>query len=668
MLQFNRRLVLLIAILGLSGLLVVISSTKSDSAYSLHDIVQHAQDHLRPTDSATDSNIISGNSVIFPTSFHNPDLQQFYFSHFPAAAAKNKNAQFLIGAPSSSIFPKVPELEMKPHVVNVFLAGDGQKDLADDMKPAKCESFRKELAVEVSKPISKNVPIEALVKRLLKDPAPYMKEFLPFFEEDVKKQFAENTIKDHWYRLAGSSVWLESHRVHFMISRLVYSKGGARNAPNFSMVLAQVFDENWQEINGAELVVPTNNPDIGNESESPSEQRYRVMKFPSLLPIPAYLNVHHQDSRYYGPEDSRILLVRNPAGYEEPLIVFNAYHRKIIESQAEKEDEMNLKFGFYRSMFAAWPWQQQRGKQNMEDVADKEFDKQLYTRAVELRRENMPRIETQKNWTPFVSSTDRAKYGYDKYAYFLYRYSNMEVLRCDLTEIPAKYSSCKFVYRMDDKLSDSASVGAMRGGTTLYNINELLQRHSKSPAVGSVLSQIPRDREIWMGFARAHIKDCGCGKDMYRPNFVVVTRDGSDKYQISHISSFASLNVPVAGWDINNPEKVCQEGQPSVFIPNGISSWTITSDHNQAGFSDDLTLAFSIADVSVEIVHIRNVLSSFVSLDSRNSNLVGPAFGTSTLPPAGFDNFNIECALEGSKKMCAEFGKEHETGAEKSET
>ena len=662
MLQLNRRLVLLVAILGLLGLLIVISLTKPDSSYSFHDIVQHAQDHLRPAPNlATDSKVVDSNSVIFPTLFDkSPDLQQFYFSHFPAAAAKNKNAKFVAGAPSNSIFPKVPELEMKPHVVNVFLAGDGQKELADDKRPAKCESFRKELAVEVSKPISKNIPIEALIKRLLKEPTSYMKEFLPFFAEDIKKQFAEKTIKDHWYRLAGSSVWLESHRVHFMISRLVYSKRGARNAPNFSMVLAQVFDENWNEINGAELVVPTNNPDVGNEQESPNEQKYRVMKFPSLLPIPAYLNVNHQDNRYYGPEDSRILLVRNPAGYDEPLIVFNAYHRKIIESKSEKEDEINLKYGFYRSMFVAWPWQQQRGKQNMEDLADKEFDKNLYTRAVELRRENMPRIATQKNWTPFVSSNDRTKYGYDKYAYFIYRWSNMEVLRCDLTEVTAKYSNCKFVYRMDDKLPDSASVGPMRGGTNLYNINELLQSHSKNSEVVSLLSQIPREREIWMGFARAHIKNCGCGKDMYRPNFVVMTRDGGDKYQISHISSFTSLNVPVAGWDINNPGKACQDGQPSAFIPNGISSWTISKDHNQVGFSDDLTMAFSISDVSVEIVHIRNILSSFVLLDSKNSNLVGPVFGMSSLPPSGFDNFNIECALEGSKKMCAEFGKEHE--------
>ena len=255
MLQLNRRLVLLVAILGLLGLLIVISLTKPDSSYSFHDIVQHAQDHLRPAPNlATDSKVVDSNSVIFPTLFDKtPDLQQFYFSHFPAAAAKNKNAKFVAGAPSNSIFPKVPELEMKPHVVNVFLAGDGQKELADDKRPAKCESFRKELAVEVSKPISKNIPIEALIKRLLKEPTSYMKEFLPFFAEDIKKQFAEKTIKDHWYRLAGSSVWLESHRVHFMISRLVYSKRGARNAPNFSMVLAQVFDERnqWSRARGA---------------------------------------------------------------------------------------------------------------------------------------------------------------------------------------------------------------------------------------------------------------------------------------------------------------------------------------------------------------------------------------------------------------------------------
>lgn len=658
MIQFNRRIVLLVGILALLGLLVIFSL--STHSYRLQDMVLHALGQSdKESHTSSKPKVINGKTVVFPTMFDpKEDLQRFYFSHFPGEAAKNAGANFVIGASSRGSLPKEMQMETKPYVMNVFLGGNGETADSDDAKNAACKSFKKDLAVEVSKPTPKNLPIEELVHRLVDSPSEYMKEYMPFFENDVKKQFEEGTIKDHWYRLAGSSVWLESHQVHLMISRVLYSSTGFRNRPSFSMVYAQVFDENWAEVDGIELVVPTNHPDIGNEKVVDTKQTYRTMKFPSILPLPAYHNVDHQDQRYYGPEDSRILLVRNPAGYEEPLIVLNSYHRKINEHNSEDEANMSLKFEFYRSMFVAWPWQQQRGKMNMEDLADKQYDRQLYIRSVELRRENMPRIKQQKNWTPFVSFKDRTKFGYDKYVYFIYRWTNLEVLQCDLTEITTKYASCKFVYRMNDKLPEDEAVGPMRGGTSLYNINELLSKYSDTPDVASLASKIPREREIWMGFARAHIKDCGCGLDMYRPNFVVLSKDANNKFKISHISSFASFDVPVTGWDPKSA-KACQKDEPSVFIPNGISAWSIKSESTDVGFSDSVTMAYSIADLTVELIQIKNILASFVQLEAQSNSVVSPLFGRSSLPPAGFDNFNIECALEGSKKICAQFGKDH---------
>lgn len=653
MIAHPRRVLGLLAALVLTGLLVVLSLT-ADSRYSLHKIAEHAHQRLGGSTAPPAPKVVGAHTVVFPSLFSSDDLQNYYIAHFPAAAAKNPGANFVVGAGRSAL-PDTPAVELLPLVLDVYTNGDG-RTVPDDKKAALCQAARRAMAVEVSAPDAKNVDIEALVKRLMDDPSEYVKEFMPFFEEDTKKQFAEHTIKDHWFRLAGLSVWLESHQVHFMISRVVYLSRGVRNAPSFSWVYAQVFTAEWKEIDGIELVVPTNSPDVGDELRA--GQQYRAMRFPAVLPLPAYHSADHRDNRYYGPEDARILLVRNPGGYDEPLLVFNAYHRKVTETTYSSEGDVSLKFTFYRLMFVAWPWQQQRGKLNMEDLADPHHDRHLYVRSVELRRDNVPRREVQKNWTPFVSFADRARHGYDRYTYFLYRWSSLEVLRCDLTQVAGNQASCLFVYRMDASLDDNAAVGEMRGGTSLVSVNELLHRHRDTPGAQALLAQMPRDREAWVGFARAHLAGCGCGQDIYRPNFVVLTRDRDDKFKISHISSFAPLNVPVRGWYEDRPE-ACQEGAPSVFIPNGVSAWKLVADDSAAGFTDWLTMAYSIADASVEIIHIKNILVSFAALDASTLKVLAPALSRSRLPSSGFDDFNIECALEGSRQMCAAFGKEN---------
>ena len=206
------------------------------------------------------------------------------------------------------------------------------------------------------------------------------------------------------------------------------------------MSYVQIFQK-WEELEDVELIVPTNNPDIGNQLAA-EKQLWASIRYPDFLPIPIFHNVNKQDNRFYGPEDPRnMILVKNPKGFEEPLVVFNEFHRKSIKINMadEERSQLTLNIKHYRSMFMGWPWQFQRGKVNIDGIPSRNFDDHLYTRVVELKRHNIPRKKVQKNWSPFISSHDHTIKSTNMISIFtsficgqIWRYT---LLKCDLSDI-----------------------------------------------------------------------------------------------------------------------------------------------------------------------------------------------------------------------------------------
>lgn len=547
-------------------------------------------------------------------------------------------------------------LEYKSHTFETF---HSQRTIKENYE--QCSKLGQDLKVDVSSGTMLGANMTKIVEKFYRERSPYYLELEDFFKANpIEKQLKEGTVDKYWFRLAGSSVYLEQYGVHYLISRIVYSPTERRNYPSVSLTYAQIYDENWDEMENIELVLPCNNADLGVYSQQ--DEQFMATSFPDFLKVPFYHNFNLDKKGYYGPEDPRILLVTNPRGHQEPLIVFNAYHRKVESEEFHGQHLLDVKFKFYRSIFMCWPWQYQRGKLNTDDLKSIHEDN-IYHRTLELRRSNVPRLNIQKNWTPFVLYQDRQEFQYDKYLYIVYRWSKLEILRCTLSDNKGLTSQCEFVYQLDNTTPPDADVGVLRGGTHMTSVNELLDDYKdKYPLIQPILNTLPEGREIWIGFARAHIRDCGCAGHFYRPNVVVMTREQDGRFKISQISTFVAFGVPVPSWDLDRHDELCYPNENNVMIPNGVSAWSLSATVDSKGnevVQDQLALTYSISDITIELLHIRGLINSLFTTDyDRESHQYRLFQGNAT--DVGYNDENVDCALRSSINYCEAYGKSHQ--------
>ncbi|KAI5951804.1 hypothetical protein KGF54_004879 [Candida jiufengensis] len=374
------------------------------------------------------------------------------------------------------------------------------------------------------------------------------------------------------------------------------------------------------------------------EEKPPRKFEHKILEFPQFVSIPFFYELDNLNGKYYGPEDPRLILIRNKLGYDEPLLVYNSYHIKPDLYDDDDDNRINQRYDYYRSMFLAWPWQIKLNNHKRE------------VKTLELSLQDFKSLKTQKNWTPFISYQDRFVQedgsGYDTHIYFIFRWANLDILKCDL-----KFGNCKFEYRLNKNLSPKNQVGPLRGGTQLININEILNLPTNY------------QKEIWVGIARAHLDNCGCGKTMYRPNLVIITKEinskGKSIYKLSHVSSALTFDLYVFGWDLMYPENVCDRS--NILIPNGLSLWSIDYEDdtkyndNVAEIlknikTDYLTLTLTISDFTNYRLNIKGLLKRMIEWG---------IFETSTDQNSKSNNDNVVCALDSSVSYCQNYGLQH---------
>ncbi|KAI5959232.1 BMT3 [Candida theae] len=467
--------------------------------------------------------------------------------------------------------------------------------------------------------------VEILQEQLKSDDA--FKHLDGFFQGKIPDMLQKNTVGKHFYKFAGTSVWLKEYGVHLMVSRVLFSRRGLKWNPQISLLYAQVYDVHWQELTNVELVVPVMDVDgVTRVNQN--------LQFPRFMPIPFYSDPEYTKRRWYGPEDTRIMLVENEMQKEEPIIIFNAHQRNIYNYTAlDGDNAMRINFESHRAMFVGYPFRYQLGKINTDGISDSRFDDVKFTRVKELRILDRPRKGTEKNWTPFVIPKDRdPKSPGDKYLYLIYKWGDLEVLKCELQQFDNNedLSQCRLVYKAKKK-KNSSIIGPIRGGT------EMIPYGTIDPAY--------KDKNVWIGFLRAHIRHCGCGRSMYRPNFYIFTKsDTSDEFQVSYLSSSISFNIPVPGW--RKPEVQCGSRDPNVLIPNGVSSWEYDKTSNQ----DVLGLTLSVGDVNNSILYIYGLKSIVEELLAKQVNE----------QVDGYVNNQqlMTCVLDASKEFCKAYGEE----------
>ncbi|CAN3376811.1 hypothetical protein DIURU_001592 [Diutina rugosa] len=414
--------------------------------------------------------------------------------------------------------------------------------------------------IRVSPPTDVDESIESILVAWQRSKSTYFQEISTLINKDhnLDDQLREGTISKHWYRFAGSSVWLEDYRVHMMISRLIYTPSGNKQTPLFSLTLVHLYDPNWKPVE-ATLAVPDG---YGN---------WHTQSYPQIVPIPFYHDVNRQNKRYYGPEDPRILMVNNEEGYQEPMLVFNMHTE---DFSVEKTDKAKGIYKHHRSMYVAWPWQTQEGKGDIDNGKTKTGQ---FTRTSRLSIDGERPKENEKNWTPFID-------GHNSSVYFVYRWDRFEVLECPLgsRELTKDATTCQLIKEKD---SGPKRVGALRGGTELLSFASLGYPEASG----------------WLGIARAHLKDCGCSPHMYRPNIVVIDRKPEGEFYLRAVSGFADWKLDVAGF--YDDDAKC--GQSSVLIPNGFSRY-----HPAA---DLMEVTYSIADKTVSRLSLQGLVSQLAN-------------------------------------------------------
>ena len=122
---------------------------------------------------------------------------------------------------------------------------------------------------------------------------------------------------------------------------------------------------------------------------------YKSVLYPTIAPIPVYHNSKQTGGRFYGIEDPRIVLIKTRHGYEEPVLIYNSHHRKILEKHFDNDQEGKINFNNYRSLFIGWIWQTQLGKIHLEELPIMNL-KNEYIKIKEFVKPNNNRGRTEK--------------------------------------------------------------------------------------------------------------------------------------------------------------------------------------------------------------------------------------------------------------------------------
>lgn len=451
--------------------------------------------------------------------------------------------------------------------------------------------------------------------------------------EDEKEMSLPDIMHKKWFQFGSSAVWLESQQCYVVYSRVLYSSMEIRNRPHVSLVRAQAFDKDWNEIKGKRIPyvdVPRpedikavereidealgitdcsalksnlaaydactvkntkNSLDAKKRKESLLSRYY--MTYPTILNIP-----FKTDGDWKGPEDPHVVL-RKTAHSEEPVVVYNI-----------QDDDLDR-----RIMVAFMP--------------HRKIDPM-----VKLSVNGREQRETEKNWTPFFHHEVGESAMSRGFIHFIYSFSPLEILKCSLND-----GVCDLIFDADTlKVTDANRFGGIRGGTQYVPLPDILPRVD--------------GEQIWIGFPKQHIDNCGCGDIYYRPMFsVLVERHGvySQELMIPAIG----FNMDVLSWDMETTE--CKD--TNILSPNSIGYWEVVGqDRHTKSFEDYLTLTVSEADSNTKVITLKGVLDYVLGVyrdkDINNSFEINEESD-------GIIGHTLNCLVSSAFDHCKAYGEKH---------
>lgn len=451
--------------------------------------------------------------------------------------------------------------------------------------------------------------------------------------EDEQEMSLPDIIQKKWFQFGSSAVWLESEQCYVVYSRVIYSSIHVRNRPHVSLVRAQAFDKDWNELKDKwipyvdtpldkdmETVLKEIDEALGitdcsalksnpaaydactveNTKNSLEAKRRResilsryYMKYPTILNIP-----FKTDGDWKGPEDPKVVL-RKTDRSEEPVVLYNIH-----------DDDLDR-----RIMVAYMP------HRKIEPM-------------VKLSVNGREQKGMEKNWTPFFHQETGESIMSRGFIHFIYSFSPLEILKCSLND-----GICSLVFDAETlKVTDANKFDGIRGGTQYVPLPAILPRVNED--------------QIWIGFPKQHIENCGCGDIYYRPMLgVLIERHGV--YSQELVVSAMGFNMDVLSWDLQTTE--CKD--TNILSPNSIGYWEVVGQDPQTKqYEDYLTLTVSEADSNTKVITLKGVLNFILGvyqekdikdkfeIDDHSDGIIG---------------HTLHCLVNSAFDQCKAYGEAH---------
>lgn len=472
--------------------------------------------------------------------------------------------------------------------------------------------------------------LAALRHRLMTEPNFLSKEVTGEDEEDMSH---DEIMEKKWYQFGGSAVWLESQECYVVYSRIIYSANHIKNHPHLSLIRAQAFDRDWNEIFGKkipytdvpmpgdmEAALRQIDEELGisdcsilkfkhqayeqclvenskNRLEADKRREKILSKFyvtyPTILDIP-----FRTDGDWKGPEDPHVVLRKTQFG-EEPVVIYNMQdddldRRVMVAYMPHRKIEPIVKFS----------------------IAGRE-----------------PR-QSEKNWTPFFHRNVGESLMSRGFIHFIYSFSPLEILKCSLND-----GVCHMVWEADTlKISEENKFGGIRGGTQFVPLPDVL------PKING--------EQVWIGFPKQHVEDCGCGSVYYRPMLSVLVERGG-VYSQELVAPAVGFNMDVLGWDLKST--VCKD--TNILSPNSVPYWGVAGqDPHTRKYDDYMILTVSEADSNTRVVTLKGVLNYILGLyrekdmeefkiNSQANDIIGQT---------------LHCIISSALDLCKAYGDAHQ--------
>lgn len=469
-----------------------------------------------------------------------------------------------------------------------------------------------------------------LRRRLMTEPNFLSKEVTGEDEEDMS---VPEIIEKKWYEFGSSAVWLESQECYVVYSRVIYSSNHIKNHPHLSLVRAQAFDRDWKELKGKKIpyvdvpapkdmkaamsqvdeelgisdcsvhksnhlaydacLVENTRNGLAAEKRRESILSKFYMTYPTILNIP-----FKTDGDWKGPEDPHVVLRKTENG-EEPVVIYNIQdedldRRIMVAFLPHRKIDPMVKFSI--------GGREQRG--------------------------------LEKNWTPFFHRNVGESLMSRGFIHFIYSFSPLEILKCSLND-----GLCNLVFEADTlKISEENKFGGIRGGTQFI-------------ALPDVLPQVDGE-QMWIGFPKQHIDNCGCGSVYYRPMFsVLVERDGV--YSQEMMVPALGFNMDVLAWDLKTT--ACKD--TNILSPNSIAYWGVFGqDPHTRKFDDYLILTVSEADSNTKVVTLKGILNYILGIYREKDIMEKFAINDQADDIIGQ---TLHCLISSAFDICKKYGEAH---------